>query len=117
MLKISFSLLYSAHPTLHAESSLGPSTIDLKNRKKRKAADVALQEAPPLVVTVDDETESFYQKFVSNNAFKNAKSKKMLVLYSNSVLHLFIVYSCYVIFTFHFHCKLKIICVCAVVLL
>ena len=73
MLKISFSLLYSAHPTLHAESSLGPSIIDLKNRKKRKAADVALQEAPPLV-TVDDQTESFYQKFVSNNAFKNATS-------------------------------------------
>ena len=59
MLKISFSLLYSAHPTLHAESSLGPSTIDLKNRKKRKAADVALQEAPPLVVSVDDEMKVF----------------------------------------------------------
>ena len=76
MLKISFSLLYSAHPTLHAESSLGPSTIDLKNRKKRKAADVALQEAPPLVVTVDDETESFYQTFVSNNALKMQSLRK-----------------------------------------
>ena len=61
LLKISFLLLYSAPPTLHAESSFGPSTIDLKNRKKkRKAADVALQEVLPLVVTVDDEIESFY---------------------------------------------------------
>ena len=105
LLKISFSLLYSAPPTLHAESSLGPSTIDLKNRKKRKAADVALQEAPPLVVTVDDETESFYQKFVSNNAFKNAKSKKMLVLYSNSVLHLF--YCLFLLCNFHFSFPLQ----------
>ncbi|KAL6594297.1 hypothetical protein ACP70R_048490 [Stipagrostis hirtigluma subsp. patula] len=56
--------------------SLGPSTIDLKNRKKRTASDL-VDLPPPLVIEVDDVVESFYLNFVRKVAYKKSLSKHM----------------------------------------
>ena len=74
-------LFHSAPPILNTTSSFGPSTIDLKNRKKRKVAEAIVQPLPALVVKVDDQTENFYKNYVCSNGVKYAKFKKKLVLF------------------------------------
>ena len=76
-----FFLFHSAPPILNTTSSFGPSTIDLKNRKKRKVAEAIVQPLPALVVKVDDQTENFYKNYVCSNGVKYAKFKKKLVLF------------------------------------
>ncbi|KAL6660353.1 hypothetical protein ACP70R_001899 [Stipagrostis hirtigluma subsp. patula] len=56
--------------------SLGPSTIDLKNRKKRIASDL-VDLPPPLLIEVDDVVESFYLNFVRKVVYKKSLSKHM----------------------------------------
>uniref|UniRef100_A0A0A8XWH1 Ubiquitin-like protease family profile domain-containing protein n=1 Tax=Arundo donax TaxID=35708 RepID=A0A0A8XWH1_ARUDO len=52
--------------------SLGPSTIDLKNRKKRKAT-VPNAPCEPLVVQVDDEIQDFYTTYVQKKSLAASK--------------------------------------------
>jgi len=55
------------------DKSLGPSTIDLKNRKKWKAVE---DDTLPLVVKVDDAVQSFYDKYICKNGVRSSKATK-----------------------------------------
>jgi len=57
------------------DKSLGPSTIDLKNRKKRKAVE---DDTLPLVVKVDDAVQSFYDKYICKNGVRSSKATKQI---------------------------------------